>query len=186
MESPFDAPRGGRITMPTHRGISKLVLTMAVLALVGAACSSSSSSTTTGGGATTPVETTPASSPSETVGEAGPTPTTLGTEQANFVKQEDASGMSSIEIEADTDNNVNYFSPTIVTGTAGQQLSIELKNASDSVKHNFIVEGQSINEDLDPGQTATVTVTLPASGVLEFHCEYHQSIGMVGQFQVGA
>lgn len=163
---------------------SKLLVSLAVLAMVGAACNSSSSSTTSGStGGSSPTE---QPSASESSSEGGtPTPTTLGTEQANFVKQEDASGQSSLEIEADTDDGVNYFSPTVITGSPGQKIEIELKNESDSVKHNFTVEDQNINQDLDPGQDATVTVTLPSSGTLEFHCEYHQSAGMVGQFTVG-
>jgi plastocyanin len=93
--------------------------------------------------------------------------------------------MGSLEIEADTDNGVSYFSPTLVTGTPGQKITIELKNESASVPHNFSIESLKINQDLDPGQTATVTVTLPASGSLEFHCEYHQTTGMVGEFTIG-
>jgi plastocyanin len=163
--------------------IVRLVVVLATLALVGAACNSSSSSSTASGGGTTPSEQ-PSSSESSSAGT--PTPTTLDGQQANFVKQEDATGQSSIEIEADTDDNVNYFSPTVITGTAGQQITIELKNESDSVKHNFTIESLHINQDLDPGQSASVTVTLPSSGTLEFHCEYHESVGMLGEFTVGA
>jgi plastocyanin len=163
---------------------SKLLILLAALALVGGACKSSSSSATGGGGGTTPSEQPTGGESSG--GQAEPTPTTLGTEQANFVKQEDAAGKTSIEVEADTDKGTNYFSPTVITGTAGQQITIELKNESSSVKHNFTVESQNINQDLAPEQTATVTVTLPSSGVLEFHCEYHQTVGMVGQFSVSS
>jgi plastocyanin len=160
----------------------RLVVVLATLALVGAACNSSSSSSTASGGGSTPSEQ-PSTSESSTG--AKPTPTTLDGQQANFVKQEDASGMSELEIEADTDDSVHYFSPTVITGTAGQQISIELKNESDSVKHNFTIESLHIDQDLDPGQTVMVSVTLPSSGTLEFHCEYHESLGMVGEFTVG-
>ena len=35
-----------------------------------------------------------------------------------------------------------------------------------------------------PGTSAKVTITFPQSGTLQFHCEYHQAIGMIGEIQV--
>ena len=32
--------------------------------------------------------------------------------------------------------------------------------------------------------SAKVTITFPQSGTLQFHCEYHQAIGMIGEIQV--
>jgi plastocyanin len=167
-----------------RRNALTLLVTLAALTMVAAACGSSSN-TAGSGGASTASAPSEAATPTaqETSGtEATPSPTTIAGEAANFVERADAAGKGSIEIEADTDGGVNYFSPTVIQGTPGQTLTIELKNSSDSVPHNFTVEALGINQDLDPGASATVTVKIPSSGTLEFHCEYHASSGMVGEF----
>jgi plastocyanin len=87
---------------------------------------------------------------------------------------------ATMELEADD----YYFSPTFIKGTAGETIKVELKNES-KVKHNFTVDGTSTDVDLDPGSTMTVSVTLPTSGALKFHCEYHQALGMQGAFFIG-
>ena len=91
------------------------------------------------------------------------------------------SGKSTFTLQAETDNGTNYFSPTIVEGTAGQKVTLTITNTSNSVKHNFTIESQNINKDLTPGSEVTVTVTFPQSGTLEFFCEYHRSLGMAGE-----
>ena len=97
----------------------------------------------------------------------------------------DASGQTSLSVTADTDNGQNYFTPTVVTGTPGETLTVQLENASSTVPHNFSVDGSDVNVDLAPGATDSVKVTLPASGSVTFFCEYHRAAGMVGQFTVG-
>jgi plastocyanin len=79
---------------------------------------------------------------------------------------------------------VNAYSPTILQGTPGQTVTLKLKNASSSVPHNFTLAEQSLNVDLKPGTTTNVKVTFPQSGVLQFHCEYHVSAGMIGELKV--
>jgi plastocyanin len=61
-------------------------------------------------------------------------------------------------------------------------VKLEIKNEG-STKHNFTVEDQKIDEDIDPGSDVSVSVTFPKSGSVEFHCEYHHSSGMVGQLE---
>jgi len=97
----------------------------------------------------------------------------------------DASGQTSVKVEADTDDGQNYFSPTVVTGTPGQTVTVQLENASSTVPHNFSVDGSDVNVDLKPSATDSVKVTLPASGSVTFFCEYHRAAGMVGQLSVG-
>ena len=146
-----------------------LVAVVAVVALVGAACSNKSSSGgTTAGGSTT--------------GSGGGQITIAG-EKANNHGTKAVSGMSSFELEADNEGTTYYFNPTTLTGKAGQKLTIEVKNEGDT-KHNFSIESEKINSDIDPGKTVKVTVTFPKSGTLEFFCEYHRSLGMVGQLKV--
>ncbi len=76
-----------------------------------------------------------------------------------------------------------YFNPTIITGTPGQKITIKLENEG-STTHNFTLEDQSIDQDVTQGSDATVTVTFPQSGILEFYCKFHKSQGMVGELSV--
>ena len=88
--------------------------------------------------------------------------------------------MSSVELEADNDNANYYFDPTVLTGKPGQKLTIEVKNTGSTV-HNFTLAGGGANKDVQPGQTAKVTVTFPGSGFMEFYCRFHRRFGMVGE-----
>jgi len=135
------------------------VLLLAVL-LVGAACSSSNDNSnggTTGGG-----------------GEGGQI--TINGDKANDHGSADVSGKGDTDLETDD----FYFNPTTLTGTAGQTLKIEVKNEG-SAEHNFSIDDQNIDQDIEAGENAEVTVTFPDSGVLEFYCKYHKTSGMVGQ-----
>jgi plastocyanin len=82
---------------------------------------------------------------------------------------------TSIEVEMDD----FYFSPTFVKAKPGSTVSIELKNEGKQ-QHNFSISGQSIDQNVDPDQKMTVSVTVPASGNLVFFCKFHQSFGMQG------
>ena len=110
--------------------------------------------------------------------------TTIAGEKANDHGTKTVSG-SSFELEADNDGNNFYFNPTILKGTPGQKVTLEIKNEG-SVKHNFTIEDQKIDQDLNPDQTVKVTVTFPSSGLVEFHCEYHKSLGMVGALEASS
>lgn len=139
------------------------VVVLVAVVLMGAACSSNKGETTTG------------ASPSESGGGT----ITIGTDTANDHGSKDASGASSLDVEQDN----FYFNPTIITGTAGQKLTIKLENEG-SATHNFTLEDQNIDQDVQSGQDATVTVTFPQSGILEFYCKFHRSQGMVGELSV--
>jgi plastocyanin len=72
-----------------------------------------------------------------------------------------------------------YFEPTLLTGTAGQTVTIELENEGDA-EHNFSLPDQAVDQDVESGQKAQVEVTFPDSGTLVFFCKYHQNMGMRG------
>ncbi|MBV9099044.1 MAG: cupredoxin domain-containing protein [Frankiaceae bacterium] len=133
------------------------VAPLAALALVIAACGSGSS-----GG------------PSSVGSGASNSPTIAGL-HANNHGTADVTGKSSVNIEADN----YYFEPSVLKGTPGQQLTLHVVNAT-GTGHNLTVEPQHVNKDLDAHGKADLSVTLPASGVLAFWCEYHKSLGMVG------
>ena len=155
--------------MRSSRLVTIFVFVLAV-ALVGSACSKKSSTTTPTGGAS---ETTTEASPTETESEGS---ITIGSDSANDHGTKDVSGQSSFELELDN----FYFDPTALKGTAGAQLTLELKNES-SALHNFSLPDQNVDQDVQPGQSVEVTVTIPQSGFAEFFCKYHKASGMVGE-----
>lgn len=74
----------------------------------------------------------------------------------------------------------NYFGPKTITGKAGSTVKIKLKNVG-SREHNFKIDSQKqADADIKPGKGATVSVKIPASGSVQFYCEYHKGLGMVG------
>lgn len=46
--------------------------------------------------------------------------------------------------------------------------------------HTFTAASVSVDEQIDAGQTKTVTFTMPASGSVAFVCKFHESQGMKG------
>lgn len=87
----------------------------------------------------------------------------------------DVAGRSAVTINADS----YYFEPSVLHGSAGQKLTLTVHNEG-AASHNFTLQAQNINSDLDPGKDVTVHVTFPSSGVLSFYCEYHKAKGMAG------
>ena len=73
----------------------------------------------------------------------------------------------------------NSFEPTTITGKAGSTVKVELKNTGQR-EHNFAIDSQKVNKDVEPGEDATVSVKIPSSGSVQFYCEYHKGLGMVG------
>jgi plastocyanin len=99
--------------------------------------------------------------------------------KANDHGTKDVSGMTVLSLEMDN----YYFNPSVLKGTPGQKLTLQLKNET-SNDHNFTQQAQGINKDVTAGKTTeTVQVTFPASGVISFFCEYHKNKGMAGGLQ---
>ncbi len=108
---------------------------------------------------------------------------TLGGQKANDHGSKDVAGASSAELELDNDKSGYYFNPTVLKGTAGAKITLDLHNEG-SALHNFSIPGQSVDQDVQPDGKAEVTVTFPSSGTLVFFCKYHQTLRMVGALQV--
>ena len=85
------------------------------------------------------------------------------------------SGSGKTDVELDDD----YFQPKTITGDAGKTITLELKNEG-SNEHNFTLAAQGVDQDVEAGDEAEVTVTVPKSGTLTFYCKYHRSQGMTG------
>ena len=77
------------------------------------------------------------------------------------------------------------FQPAVIRGAGGHKLTVHLKNTG-TVEHNFSVKSLHIDRDLEPGKEATVTLSLPKSGTVQFFCSYHKaSYNMVGSINLG-
>jgi plastocyanin len=84
-----------------------------------------------------------------------------------------------VDIEADNFS----FSKTFLKGSAGE-VKVEVENES-SVPHTFTIDDQEIDEELAPGEKATVTVSLEGDPVT-FYCQFHVGQGMQGAFYTGS
>ena len=104
---------------------------------------------------------------------------TIAGVQANDHGTKTASSSGKTEVELDD----FYFKPTVLQGKPGEQVKLELKNES-KVEHTFTIDSQEIDQDLQPGDEAEVTVTIPKSGAVSFYCKFHKSSGMAGALAV--
>ncbi len=148
------------------RGLAKASIVVGALLILATACSKSSS-------------------PANGGSSGGTAPTlTINGEKATDKGTKDVTGMSSFTLNLDNDPGVYYFEPTVLKGAPGQKVTLTLKNVG-NVHHNFTLASESLNQDVNtPGASATVSITFPQSGTAEFHCEYHHSLGMVGELSV--
>ena len=103
--------------------------------------------------------------------------TTVAGLEANDHGTMDVSGKDEAKLELDDD----YFEPTVLKGTPGQKLKLELENEGQS-EHNLTSTDMSIDQDVEPGESAEVNITFPDSGTVSFFCKYHKSSGMAGAF----
>jgi plastocyanin len=72
-----------------------------------------------------------------------------------------------------------YFGPTFIKGPPGAKITVQLANDGKAT-HTFTIDDQKIDQKLAPAAKANVSVTLPASGVLVYYCQFHQNQGMQG------
>ena len=106
---------------------------------------------------------------------------TVSGQKANDHGSQDVAGESELDLELDD----FYFAPTVLTGSAGETLTLHLENEG-STEHNFSLTDQGIDQDVEAGEKAEVSVTFPDSGTLVFFCKYHQNMGMRGALRVSS
>lgn len=76
------------------------------------------------------------------------------------------------------------FEPATLNATAGKPVTVTIKNEGQA-DHNFSITDLKVNQDVEKGDTKTVTFTPTQSGVIQFFCEYHKnSHNMVGTLNV--
>jgi plastocyanin len=96
-----------------------------------------------------------------------------------------ATNRGSVAVTGDTIEIVAgdaYFDPTVLTGPAGQQLQLTVRNQGKAL-HNIAIDGQGIDQDIKAGATATVQVRVPTSGAVTFVCKYHLPQNMRGELR---
>jgi plastocyanin len=101
-------------------------------------------------------------------------------ESANDHGTEEVVGIPEFELELDE----FFFRPTVLSGEAGQTISLELLNNGGNV-HTFTVDAANVDVEVQPGQNAFTKVTFPESGALLFYCRFHAGGGMRGGLSVG-
>jgi plastocyanin len=82
---------------------------------------------------------------------------------------------SSLKLEADD----FYFKPTFIDAKPGTKLSVEIENEGQN-EHTFTIDSANVDQEIAPGKSATVSVTVPSSGDLNFYCRFHRGMGMQG------
>src|SRR3954464_8837962 len=148
--------------------MKKITALLAVLSVVAlAACGSSSKNSTSSSAGTSSGSAVAASTGGGGYGSGGGSKTTVAS----------SSGATTNEVDMFDD----YFKPKTITGKAGSTVKITLKNQGQN-EHNFKIDGQKqADADVKPGAKATVSVVIPKSGTVQFYCEYHKGLGMVGK-----
>lgn len=113
--------------------------------------------------------------------EGGGTTTIAGMQTESHGTKDVSDETGKVEIEMYDD----YFEPTVLKGTPGQKVELELKNEGEN-PHTLTISGQSVDKEIQPGDEGEVDVTFPQSGQLEFVCRFHESKGMIGALQAGS
>ena len=108
---------------------------------------------------------------------------TIGSDQANDHGTQDATGTSTFTIGADNDSSGYFFNPTILLGSAGQSITLDIKNDG-SVQHNFSITSMNVNITIQPGASQELKVTFPQTGTVEYFCSFHHALGMAGELSV--
>jgi plastocyanin len=91
--------------------------------------------------------------------------------------EEDIGGNTTVDVDAVD----NAFAPTFVKARAGAEVTVTVENTGEN-EHTFTIDDQDVDLELNSGDTAEATVTLPDDEGLRFYCEIHESQGMQGAF----
>jgi plastocyanin len=145
----------------------KMLIAVAIVALVAAGCGKSSKKSSSGTTPTSGVSagaTTTAAPPATLEGQVNDQGTTTLSGGALTLEQDDFS-----------------FKPTFVKASSGATVAVTLKNAGKN-QHTFTIDSLSVDQVVDPGKTATISLRLPAGGTVAWYCRFHKSSGMQGAF----
>ena len=157
---------------------AKVLALALTLALLGAACGEDDVDEAAPGGTEDEITTTTETTTGETTttGGEGSTPPQLdGTTNDHGVHQLEG---SSFALELDD----FYFDPAFVATDGGKSVTVEMTNEGDAA-HTFTVDSLGIDEVVNAGESAEVTLDLPEEvGTLRYYCRFHTAQGMQGAF----
>ena len=90
----------------------------------------------------------------------------------------DVSKKSSATLAVELDDF--YFGPTFIKAKAGEKVTLELENEGNA-PHTFTSDKLGVDEQVAPGDSATLEITVPSSGAaFRFFCQFHEGQGMQG------
>ena len=102
------------------------------------------------------------------------------TGKVNLADEEDEQIKTVTSSDVEIDLSDFYFGPTFINAKAGSTLHARLTNKG-TMPHTFTIDSLKIDEVLQPGDTATVDITVPAAGSsVPVYCKYHKGSGMQG------
>lgn len=133
---------------------------VAVLALVGAACSSDDDG-----------------SEDVSASDAGG-----GTSSTTAADQGDSSSGEGRAVDVTAQDF--EFDPSTIEAEPGEVLEITFTNEGNA-PHTFTTEDDQADEEVQPGDSTTFTVSVPDSGTLAFECRFHAGSGMTGTIGTG-
>jgi len=90
------------------------------------------------------------------------------------------SGGNAVSLDAQS----SQFMPATITAKAGDKITVTIHN-KDGYEHNFSVSELSVSQDVEKGDTKSVTFTASGTTNLQFFCKYHKAKGMVGVLNLG-
>jgi plastocyanin len=100
--------------------------------------------------------------------------------EANDHGTQSVAGVEEFEIEMGD----FFFRPTVLSGEAGQTITVELLN-NGSNAHTFTIDALNVDLEVQPELNGTTKVSFPESGALLFYCKFHAGAGMRGGLSVG-
>lgn len=143
--------------------LNRLTIGLALVAGLAAACGGNGDDTTSGATSAGPTSEAPSASPSETdTPSASPSETATGGAEASLLMLD------------------NVFQPADITVASGSTLVFTNQGAA---PHNFSIDGQDIDEDVNAGETEDESIEL-APGTYDFFCKFHVADGMTGTLTV--
>lgn len=75
------------------------------------------------------------------------------------------------------------FSPSTLQVESGTRNAVKVTNEGGSL-HNLTIEGRSVDKDIEPGASQSVTFEAGSIGTVSFYCKYHKASGMVGTLTI--
>ena len=151
-----------------------LPIAMIVVAVALAACGGGAEAEPTPARASPPPPPPAAGAPS---GEAAPSAQTAGESG-----QGEGTTVTVINGDPGGATGAYNFVPSEQTFAVGETVTFVLK--AESELHNFSIDDLGLDQDVNPGEEESVSVTFDTAGTYRFYCLFHEANGMEGTITV--